>query len=253
VSGTGTFVPLPRRPVAAERVADQLAELIQSGNLRAGDLLPSETELAGALRVSRPVVREALRGLHLLGLVETRQGGRCSVANLDASRLLQPFQFVLGLTEANADKLFEARVTVESSIIRLGTANVTDDALAALHPMLQAGFSLACDPVGFRVLDLQFHEALMDLAGNPFLKAAAKGLYGLGMNYRRVASETPGVIERSATEHAAIVEALAKRDPDGAAEAMRAHLMSISRTTIESMRRVAAGADLSRRFDARST
>ena len=247
MSGPGPFTPLPRRPIAAERVADQLRELIQSGNLKAGDLLPSETELATALHVSRPVVREALRGLHLLGLVETRQGGRCSVAALDASRLLQPFQFVLGLTEANADKLFEARVTVECSLVRLGTANVTDDALAALRHMLQAGFSLASDPVGFRVLDLQFHEALMDLAGNPFLKAAAKGLYGLGMNYRRVASETPGVIDRSAIEHAAIVEALAKRDPEAAAEAMRAHLTSISRTTMEAMHRLAAGADPSRR------
>ena len=83
----------------------------------------------------------------------------------------------------------------------------------------------------------------MNLAGNPFLKAAAKGLYGLGMNYRRVASETPGVIERSATEHAAIVEALVKRDPEGAAGAMRAHLTSINRTTMEAMHRLSAGTD----------
>lgn len=246
MSGAGSFAPLSRRPVAAERVADQLKELIQSGNLKAGDLLPSETELASALSVSRPVVREALRGLLLLGLVETRQGGRCVVANLDPSRLLQPFQFVLGLTEGNAEKLFEARVTVECSLVRLGTANVTEGALSALHHMLQAGFALASDPAGFRVLDMQFHETLMDLAGNPFLKAAAKGLYGLGMNHRRVASETPGVIERSATEHVAIVEALVKRDPEGAAEAMRAHLTSISRTTIEAMHRVATGVDPSR-------
>ena len=230
------ITPLARKPIAAERVAEQLKELIRSGNLKAGDLLPSENELAGALHVSRPVVREALRGLQLLGLVETRQGGRCCVSDLNASRLVQPFQFVLGLTEGNADALFAARVTVECGLARLGAPCVSDETLTDLRGMVDSGFALSADPVGFRVLDLAFHTTLMSLAGNPFLEAAAKGLYGLGMEYRRVASETPGVIARSAAEHAAIIEALATRDPERTAEAMRVHLVSINRTTVDAMR-----------------
>ena len=234
------ITPLARKPIAAERVAEQLKELIRSGNLKAGDLLPSENELANALHVSRPVVREALRGLQILGLVETRQGGRCSVTSLDTSRLLQPFQFVMSLTQANVDKLYEARVTVECGLIRLASATVSDAALADLKALVDAGFALAGDPVGFRVLDHEFHEALMALAENPFLETAAKSLYSLGMEYRRVASETPGVIARSAAEHAAIVDALATRNADTAAEAMRVHLTSINRTTFDAMQRLAA-------------
>ena len=237
---TGGIEPLPRRPAASARVADQIKELIRSGNLKAGDLLPSETELARAFHVSRPVVREALRGLQILGLLATRQGGRCCVTDLDAGRLLQPFQFLLDLTEDNVDKLCEARVTIECSLVRLGAERMSDSTLAVLQGMVETGFALVSDPVGFRVLDHEFHVALMRLAGNPFLEAAARGLYGLGMAYRRLASERPGVIERSAAEHAAIVVALASRDAERAADAMHAHLVSINRTTVDAMQRRAA-------------
>lgn len=247
MSAVDKIIPLPRKPIAAERVADQLKELIRTGNLKAGDVLPSENELAGAFNVSRPVVREALRGLQILGLVETRQGGRCCVSDLDVARLVQPFGFVLGLTEGNIDALFAARFLVECGLLRLGAEAVTEEKLAELRAMVEAGFALSADPVGFRILDLAFHGALMSLAGNPFLEAAAKGYYGLGLEHRRTASETPGVIARSAAEHAGIVAALEARDPDRAAEAMRTHLVSINRTTIAAMRRAGAGAD-----DARS-
>ena len=70
------IVPISRKP-AAERVASQLLALIRSGNIKAGEVFPTEGELAEALHVSRPVVREALRGLQILGVVESRQGGRC--------------------------------------------------------------------------------------------------------------------------------------------------------------------------------
>ncbi len=71
--------PLLRGKSAAGRLVQQIIDLIRSDNLKAGDSLPSESQLAQAFQVSRPVVREALRGLAILGVVETRQGGRCFV------------------------------------------------------------------------------------------------------------------------------------------------------------------------------
>lgn len=236
----GQIAPLQRSPAAAERVANQLLELVRSGNLKAGDVLPSENDLAGALQVSRPVVREALRGLAILGVVESRQGGRCYVTDLQVSRLLAPLQFVMSLDESNVNALYEARLIIEVGLIKLGAPIVSDATLARLREMVETGHSLVKDPVGFRVLDLEFHETIMKIAGNPFMEVVARGLYELGMEYRRVASETPGVLERSAAEHQGIVEALATRNPEAAAEAMRAHLSSINRTTFEAMRRVGA-------------
>jgi GntR family transcriptional repressor for pyruvate dehydrogenase complex len=226
--------PLSRKPVA-ERVANRLLDLIRSGNLKAGDKLPTENELAAALQVSRPIVREALRGLSILGVVESRQGGRCYVTDLSPSRLLAPVQLVIAVDESNVDALYEARVAVEGELLRLGAMRASEADLARLRQMVRAGYALAGDAVGFRVLDLEFHQALMRIAGNPFLERVAQSLYELGIEYRRVASEMPGLILRSAAEHEAIVDALAAREADRAVAAMRAHLTSISRSTFEAM------------------
>lgn len=236
----GQITPLERAPAAAERVANQLLELIRSGNLKAGDVLPSENDLARALQVSRPVVREALRGLSIMGVVESRQGGRCYVTSLEVSRLLAPLQFVIALDESNVNALYQARLIIEVGLIRLGAALIDDATLARLREMVTAGYGLTQDPVGFRVLDLEFHEQIMTIACNPFMEVVARSLYQLGMEYRRAASETPGVLDRSAAEHEAIVEALATRDPEAAAAAMQAHLSSINRTTYDAMQRVGA-------------
>lgn len=234
--------PLNRKPVS-EWVADRLLELIRSGNLQAGDKLPTENELARAMRVSRPVIREALRGLSILGVVESRQGGRCYVTDLSPARLVAPLQMVIAVDESNVDALYEARVAVEGELLRLGALRVTDADLVKLREIVRAGYELTSDAVGFRVMDLEFHQMLMDIGGNPFLARAARAMYELGIEYRRVASETPGVIARSATEHEAIVEALATRDPERASVAMRAHLASIARSTYEAMKTIGAGRD----------
>jgi len=234
----GQITPLQRNPAAAERVANQLLDLVRSGNLKAGDVLPSENDLAGALQVSRPVVREALRGLAIMGVVESRQGGRCYVTDLEVSRLLAPLQFVISLDETNMNSLYQARQLVEVGLIKLGAPLVDEPTLARLREMVTTGYAVAKDPVSFRVLDLEFHETIMKIAGNPIMEVIARSLYELGMDYRRVASETPGVLDRSAAEHEAIVEALARHDAEAAGEAMRTHLASINRTTHEAMRRV---------------
>jgi GntR family transcriptional repressor for pyruvate dehydrogenase complex len=226
--------PLSRKPVA-ERVALKLLDLIRTGNLKAGDKLPTEAELATALQVSRPIVREALRGLSILGVVESRQGGRCYVTDLSPARLVAPLQMVIAVDESNVDALYEARSAVEGELLKLGVRRATDGQIDRLRELVRAGYSLTGDAVGFRVLDLEFHQTLIELAGNPFLERIALSLYGLGIEYRRVASETEGVIARSAAEHEAIAEAVATRDPERAAGAMRAHLLSISRTTFAAM------------------
>lgn len=108
--------PLTRRP-AAELVVERLLELIHTGSLRAGDTLPTEQEIGAALQVSRPVVREALRGLQILGVVETRQGGRCPVTDLKPERLAASVQMLVALDERNIDSIYEARMVVEGELL----------------------------------------------------------------------------------------------------------------------------------------
>lgn len=228
------MAPVARKS-AAEMVVEKLLELIYSGSVKAGDTLPTEQELSAALQVSRPVIREALRGLQILGVVETRQGGRCSVTDLKPSRLAAPLQFLVGLDHDNVEALYEARLTVEGELLALGAARADETALEHLEHMVHEGHRLTTDPLAFRVMDLEFHHTLMRLAGNPFLERTAQSLYHIGAEVRRVASETPGVLTNSAREHELILDALKLRDPERARRAMHTHLASILRTTREAM------------------
>jgi len=241
IPSTLNVTPLLRSKSAAERVVTQILDLIRSGNLKAGDRLPSETDLARAFQVSRPVVREALRGLAVLGVVETRHGGRCFVTDLTVSRLMAPLQFVISLDEASVESLHQARLMTETSMLRQAAVRTDEKVLARLDEMVAAGFELADDPLGFRMLDQDFHRTINRLSGNPFLEVVAQSFYELGMEYRRIAVETPGVIERSAVEHQAIVEALKSGEPEAAAAAMSAHLLSIHETTAKAMRQAFGG------------
>ena len=86
--------------------------------LRAGDRLPSERELIDILDISRPSLREALRALSMLGVVDTRHGGGAYVTDLEARTLLAPLDFFLSLSEANLADAFESRRIVELEIVR---------------------------------------------------------------------------------------------------------------------------------------
>lgn len=238
----GGLEPLVREP-ASEKVARQILELVRTGNLVPGERLPSEHELSRVFQVSRPTIREALRGLSLMGIVEVRHGGGARVNALSARQLVEPIRLMLNPDTFTPGTVFRARKAVEAALVRDATARISPDRLARLRELVAAGHDLVDDPVGFRVLDLEFHSVLNAAAENPLLSAIADTLYAFAMDYRRIATETPGVTRRSADDHAAVVEAIAARDADAAAARMLVHIDNIERTTLAAMRRAAAGGE----------
>ncbi|MCJ8323409.1 MAG: FadR family transcriptional regulator [Rhizobiales bacterium] len=219
------------RKGSSQHIADQLLELIQSGNLKAGDKLPTEGKLVETFRMSRPVVREALRGLSIMGVLESHQGGGTYVTDLSPSRLTKSLQFVIKIDDQTIETLSEARIVVEKEMIRLSVDRITTEELARLQSYLPMGERLKNDPVAFRVMDLEFHSLIWEAAGNPFLKRIAEGLYNTGVEHRRIASELENVLAKSATEHAEIYEALRMRDIERAVAATVGHLNSIRKST----------------------
>ena len=109
--------PIVRESIA-EMVAHRVLEMVKAGALKPGDQLPPERDLAASLNVSRPSVREAIRGLSILGVVRTRQGGGAYISKLDADALLGPLQFFISLEQVNIDELYDARSLVESNVAR---------------------------------------------------------------------------------------------------------------------------------------
>jgi GntR family transcriptional repressor for pyruvate dehydrogenase complex len=225
---------LERRSIS-EQVANRILSMIKSGNLKSGDRLPTEQQMGIAFGISRPPLREALKALTLMGVLESRQGGRYSVTDLSPSRLVAPFNVMLSVGEYDVDEHFEARTVVELELVRLCTLNATPEARQRILQHAVDGRAFLNDPVAFRLLDIEFHQSLNDAAGNRLLAALAQGLYDIGLDVRRVASNVPGNIDKSVRQHIEVAEAVMARDTDAAVAAYRRHLEHVRDTTIEAM------------------
>lgn len=232
----GIVVPPSQKQSLAQQVVNRILKLIRTGNLRPGDRLPPERELIEIFRMSRPSLREALRALEILGVVEVRHGGGAYVTDLEARTLLAPLDFFLSLSQSNLDDAFESRRIVEVEIARNAARNATRGGIVELRAMIDAQATVHGDPIGFRILDSWFHSELAVVAGNAVLQRISYGLYNLGLDIRRRSTAAPGVIELSAAQHALIVDAIAAGDSDRAAATMTDHLAHIE----AGARRVAA-------------
>ncbi|MEQ9812059.1 MAG: FadR/GntR family transcriptional regulator [Azospirillaceae bacterium] len=225
------FTPIARESLA-EKVARRILAMVRAGELGPGDQLPPERDLAARLQVSRPSVREALRGLAILGVVRSRQGGGAYISGLDAADLLEPLQFYLTLDQIAVDQLYEARQAIETTVARLAAGRITEAAIEELAGMLAPQRRLTGDPAAFRTSDLAFHEIIWRSCGNPFMERVARSLNLLGMDYRQRVAETPAVLGGSIDDHERLVEAFRARSPEAAATAMAAHMLSSHRSTL---------------------
>jgi DNA-binding FadR family transcriptional regulator len=235
-----SITPIERVSVA-EQVAHNLLDLIRSGSIKPGQQLPTERDLAAMMQVSRPSVREAVRGLQILGVIKTRQGGGLFVTSLTAAEILSPLQMLITLTDENFEALHESRVLVEGAVGRLLAARIDDPTIARLAKIVQIQHGLTDNPIAFRVSDMEFHRTLGAVLRNPFLERISEALYLLGNEYRKVAWETAGVLKRSVVDHLAIVSALETRQPDEITNAMVRHMISVHETTKAAMEEGATG------------
>lgn len=228
------MAPIERVSVA-EQVARNLLDLIRMGSVRPGQQLPTERELAATLQVSRPSVREAVRGLQILGVIRARQGGGLFVTSLKAAEVLAPLQMLITLTEDNFEALHESRIVVEGAVGRLLAQKITPLVIARLKKMVEIQEGLIDKPVAFRVSDMEFHRTLGAALENPFLERISESLYVLGIEYRKIAWETPGVLARSVKDHSEIIAGLEARDPEEISAAMVRHMRSVHETTKAAM------------------
>ncbi len=222
---------LERRSIA-EQVANRIMGMIKSGNLKPGDRLPTEQQMTVAFGISRPPLREALKALTLMGVLVSRQGGRYTITDLSPSRLVAPFNQVLTVADYDVHQQFETRIVVDLELVRLCCERASIEQRQRIAKLAVDGRAFKLDPVAFRLLDIEYHQAINDGAGNALLAALAQVLYDLGLDVRRMASEVPGVIDKSVRQHIEVAEAILAGDAQAAVEAYRSHLEHVRDTTI---------------------
>jgi len=227
--GFGTALA-KRRPLA-EQVTDRISGMIKSGNLKSGEKLPTEAQMAVAFGISRPPLREALKALTIMGILESRQGGRYYVTDLSPTRLVAPFSTMLSLGEYDVNVHFEARALVDLELARLCTLRASRAEKTRIRKLAQDGHAFYDDPIAFRLLDAEFHGEIALAARNPLILALSQSLYDLQLDFRRLATTLPGVIAVSVAQHCAAADAICRDDPDAAAEAVRQHLVHVCEST----------------------
>lgn len=223
--------PIERQSVA-EMVATRILEMVSSQALKAGDQLPPERELAEMFSVSRPSVREAIRGLSILGVVKSRQGGGAFISKLDGEALLGPIRFFLSLEKMNIRELYDARALIESDVARRAAASIDEEQLQMLESILEQQKNTLNDAKAFRLLDYKFHEIIWVGSNNVYLKRIGESLNSLGLEIRKRASESAEVLEQSIKDHQDLLDALKARDSEKAAQSAEKHMHNVYQSTL---------------------
>jgi GntR family transcriptional repressor for pyruvate dehydrogenase complex len=180
-----------------------------------------------------------------MGVLESRQGGRYSVTDLSPSRLVAPFNAMLSVAEYDIDDHFECRQIVDVELVRLCTRRATPEERTRIMRLAHDGQAFLTDPVGFRLLDYEYHQALNAGAHNTMLATVALGLYDVALDARRIASAAPGVIPVSVQQHIEVAEAVMAHDEERAVAAVTRHLEHVRDSTRRSMAQMAQTQDRS--------
>ncbi|MGA2529564.1 MAG: FadR/GntR family transcriptional regulator [Acidimicrobiales bacterium] len=213
-----------REPLSSE-IAKGLIEYLVSGVLLPGDRLPSERELSSALGVGRSVVREALKLLTLLGIIEVRQGDGSYLRATSSELLPKVVEWGLLLGEPRTEELIEARCIIEAALASLAAKRRSDRDLLDLRGLLN-GMKVATTAKEFIEADTEFHLRLATAARNNVLEGVLLNIRSLiHVWITRVTTEASSTTP-SYKEHAPIMEAVESQDPEAAARAMEDHLNS---------------------------
>jgi len=222
-----THAAFAERSGATALVAQRLMDDIRQGVWRPGDKLPTERQLAANLGLSRSAIREALRALEILGLIQVRQGSGVFVSSLSAEQLLTPLRFFISLDAGNIEALFEARINLEATVAGLAAERASEEELAQIRAALKSPSGRIGEIEPFLEADVYFHQLIAKAAHNAILERIVSSLSVLGRASREITAHVPGVVETSARDHQLILSALEAREPEIARAAMGAHLRNV--------------------------
>lgn len=213
----------------SRQVVQQFQQMMRDGVLSQGDRLPSERELAEQFSVSRNSVREALRELDLLGLVESRHGEGTFVRVPTPSQLMAPFRAVIELSTPAVDSVMEFRMVLEPGVAALAATNLTEAGEAQLREALEAFERAVTDGGPVETVDADFHLAVARATGNPAVISVHSGVYELLHGLRsRLGRSSYHPHDRLVSGHRALFDAIVARDPERATRVMRDHLGDVA-------------------------
>lgn len=213
---------------ATDRTIDGIVSLIGAGKLAPMTRLPPESQLAAMMGVSRGPLREAIRVLAFLGVVDVRVGDGTYVTQLDGTSLLRGFGlFGEVANERTALEIFEIRRVLESAAAAMAASRITEEQLCELEEHL-AVLSSEKDSEKFVTLDMRFHDLIASAAGNASLRMLCASFSARTQRARLLRGRNvKGILARSSTEHEDIFRHIKNREPVLAAAAVASHIANV--------------------------
>lgn len=219
---TGELRPLDlsQREGTSISISRQLLDYLLSGRVQPGDRLPPERKLAETLGVGRSVIREALKSLTLLGLLEVRLGDGTYVKRIDAEILPQSIEWGLALGVHDVLDLLEARRHLDVILVGLAAQRRDDRDVADLRGLVAAMKAARRDPARFGSAQIAFLRAIAEVASNDVLSGAISTIRSLLQVWVARVPWTTEVIDAEVIDYRAVVDTIAVGDGVAARAAM---------------------------------
>jgi len=227
-SGEARLITPIKKTRIAEEVADRIRVLMLDGTFPPGEPLPSERHLAERFGVSRGSIRDALRTLETIGLLETRHGQGTFPHELSVDRLVAPLASVMAYRSDLQDELLDVRRMFEPAVARAAALRATDEDLADLQRILDTQRQKLKTGQSAIVEDTAFHAILARSTRNRVVMSIMATLNDLLVESRTQSLQQKGRPARSVDGHESVVAALRRRDPEGASQAMYNHIDQIA-------------------------
>ncbi|TMF54774.1 MAG: FadR family transcriptional regulator [Chloroflexi bacterium] len=215
-----------RRSRLYQGIVEQIESLLEKGELRPGDQLPPERALAEQFQVSRASVREALRTLELLGVVETRAGGGTFVRQVAPDDLVRPLHSLIARGHSVPD-VIEFRGLIEPALAALAATRISDAQLAELREILAAQERRVAAGEAYAEEDTRFHEVIGDSAKNELLTTMLAVVWDVLRASREQWLQTNQRAHASLDAHRRILDALSRRDAEAARTASAEHIRAV--------------------------
>ncbi|QKV96284.1 FadR family transcriptional regulator [Streptomyces sp. NA02950] len=215
---------------AVDKAFHGLRHMIASGRLGAGQRIPPEADLCEELGVSRGSLREAVRMLAALGVIEPRHGSGTFVSPLRPEDIIGSLSLTLELLPLTGLlEVYEIRRVLEAHIAAKAAARATPEAVGTLFSLIEA-MEATDDPTEASELDHRFHAEIARIGGNPTLVSLLAVFRARSRKYQVFnLPDGPELRRKSDEDHRVLAQAIADRDPGAAAGAAEAHVAQTER------------------------
>jgi GntR family transcriptional repressor for pyruvate dehydrogenase complex len=227
------FLTPVSRTTLTEDVCSKLTAHLVRGDWQEGDRLPSERELCKLLGVGRASLREALKALELMGLVESRVGEGTFVCSRSDFLARPLFWSIAGSDETQLKELIEARLLMERELAMLAAKRADDEDLLRIRTLLDRMNRSIDKREAYLTADLDFHLAIAQAAHNRPLLNAVQLIRNVMRQWIEESLRVPGISSTSLKQHELIFEMILKKDSDGARQAMEVHLAAMAEVLLK--------------------